>query len=567
MSAADEEYPKGYVAADRYEVVVRLGAGGMGSVYEAFDTKVERKVAIKFLAKELVNNTDLRKRFEREAKAAGRIDHDNVCTVSDWGLTDDGVPFLVMELLKGESLSDRLRRLGKLPVDQAIELMTEVLSALAAAHVQGIVHRDLKPDNIFLNQTSDGRERVKLVDFGIAKFIGGSGTATAHGALLGTLAYMSPEQAKGRASEIDHRTDIWAAGVILYEALTGIAPFGRETMAESLAAIINDDPAPVHMLDPSIPESVGLTIQHSMSKWPNERFGSAIEFAASLRGEPIATAQMSAYAAGAGSVSGSGVSTLPNRDVTGPQPFANSNVTVPATMVTSSGTVPSKLWLVVGAAIAGVVVLVGVGIAVAVGLSSDGETTTTVAAPPPPPPPSPPEAPTKASQPPEPEQPQESQEEVAASTPASVELRLQGLPEGSTVSFNGAPVQGGVVTGTAGQTGDLVVEAPEHATLRMPLALVSSGELDISDRLRPIAAAVPEAPETSDGHTKTTQTTARRETDRRTGSTGSQQRTGSYATGRSRSKVILDYGSEGHRSGGYARGRDRTKVSLDYPSQ
>lgn len=561
MSAIGDEYPKGYTTAGRYEVVRRLGAGGMGSVYEAFDTKVERKIAIKFLAKGLVNNEDLRKRFEREAKAAGRIDHDNVCAVTDWGLTDEEVPYLVMELLKGESLADRLKRIQMLPAEQAVELMVQALSALAAAHVQGIVHRDLKPDNIFLTQLSDGRERVKIVDFGIAKFIGGSGTATAHGAILGTLHYMSPEQAMGRAAEIDHRTDIWAAAVILYEMLTGIAPYGRDTMPESLAAIVNDSPAPVHHLDPSIPEHVGLAIQHAMSKLANERFGSAIEFSASLRGEVSVAAQASEYAANAsvGSASGSGVSTLPNRDQTGPQPFSNSNVTVPATMVTSHGATVPRLGLIIGA-IAGLVVLLGIGIVVVVAVAGGGDSESSAAVAPPPPPPA--KVPDPLSEPAE-ETPPEPEKQPA--TPEPVALKLTGLPEGSTASFNGAPIQDGHVRGEPGQTGELVVEAPGLDTLRMPLALARSGELDLSDRLQPVVAEAPEeapTPAKASGRTTTSGS-------RRASSSSSSRRSGSHSSGSRGSKVILDYGSGSgsRRSGGYVRGRDRTKVSLDYPSQ
>lgn len=534
MNERENEYPSGYTTAGRYEIVRCLSVGGMGSVYEGFDTKVDRKIAIKFLAKEFVDKKDIRRRFELEAKASGRIDHENVCAVTDWGVTDEGVPFLVMELLKGESLADRLKRTGKLPADQAIELMHQVLSALATAHAQGIVHRDLKPDNIFLSRVSNGRERVKLVDFGIAKFIGGTGTETAHGAVLGTLHYMSPEQARGRVAEVDHRTDIWAAGAIFYEMLTGVAPFGRGTTLASLTAIINYSPTPVHHLDPSIPEHVGVVIQQAMSKLIGERLGSAIEFTASLRGEARGPDETNAYYA-SGSASTSSDSQVSHRIETDPPLLSSSNVTVPATMVTTQKSPSVRQGLAI-AAVVGLVTLLGLGIVVGL-VSSRGVPGTAVA----PPPPSPPLA-KKLEPAVEPEEAPSPVTEGQTSALQPVELQLTGLPEGSTVTYNGALVPEGRVTGTEGERGDLVIEAPAHSNLRMPLTLESSGELDLSDRLQRLSDGTPEE--------RSKPAKASRNPAKRSGQRGSTRSNDHRRGGSSASKVNLGYGFRNSRPSG-----------------
>jgi serine/threonine-protein kinase len=461
LTEPDEIYPSGYRAAGRYELSRRLGVGGMGAVYEAFDVKVDRPVAVKILARGLASDPELRMRFEREAKAAGRIDHDNVCSVLDWGITDEGVPFLVMELLRGEPLEQLCQRQGTVPHERAVELMLQVLSALAAAHAQGIVHRDLKPENIFLVRTSDGAERIKLLDFGIAKFIGSSQKVTKQGIILGTLQYMSPEQAMGAANSIDHRTDIWAAGVILYEMLAGRAPFQRETVPESLAAIINDTPPRLVDLVPSVPRAVSDAVERAMAKKPEARFASAPELAAALRGEePPAAVERLVF----------DESTWPTADrpTPGPTMVSSPNVTALATTTTSPVPTPTRIRSILIALVVAVG-LIGGAIVVVVGVGGDDAgvpATVPIASTVPPGPAEPP--------------PVATQEPVAV---PPVVLRLVGLPDGARVSFDGAELRDARVAGLPGRSGELLVEAPGYRDLRLPITLATAGDLDLASRL------------------------------------------------------------------------------------
>jgi eukaryotic-like serine/threonine-protein kinase len=522
MVETNDTYPTGYKAAGRYEVVRQLGAGGMGAVYEAFDTKVDRPVALKFLAKGLANDADLRRRFEREAKAAGRIDHDNVCGVFDWGFTDEGVPFLVMELLRGEPVEHLCRRLGRLTPERAVELMLQVLSALAAAHAQGIVHRDLKPDNIFLVRTSDGSERVKLLDFGIAKFIGSTQNSTRQGILLGTLQYMSPEQASGASRSIDHRTDLWAVGVILYEMLTGAAPFQRETMPESLAAIITDTPPPIADLDPSIPKHVSDAVARAMAKKIDDRFDSAVELAAALRGEvPVDVDEGLAEAHTASAAPMLPADYSPTLE---PTMISSPNLTAMATMVTNPGrrSFGARNLVIVGVL---ALAVIGGGVGVALGVGDYGET-------------APPAARPASSEPlrhrPEPVSAPGPNAEPAPPAPSThpVELHLIGLPDGARVTFAGAAVSDARIVGTAGQSGELVVEAPGRPALVEALVLSANGELDLSGRF-------PRSRTADAGPANVVQSSG-------TSRTASAKRTPTKTTGHRPTKttVITDYSAE-----------------------
>ena len=210
---------------NNYEVRSIVGEGGMGAVYLAEHPFMGRKAAIKVLRPELAQDRGLVERFMNEARAANAIHHPNIIDIIDVGLLPSGVPYLMMEFLEGESLAKRIER-GRLTIAEAVDVATQTASALQAAHGKGIVHRDLKPDNLFL-VPDDGRPfgaRVKVLDFGIAKLRGelsGGGAKTQTGSVMGTPPYMSPEQCRGITEEIDHRTDIYALGIILYEMLAG----------------------------------------------------------------------------------------------------------------------------------------------------------------------------------------------------------------------------------------------------------------------------------------------------------------------------------------------------------
>src|SRR5215831_9078636 len=224
-----------------YEIVAPLGAGGMGEVYRARDPRLGRSVAIKVLPASLSKDPDRLKRFETEARAAGVLNHPNITTVYDIG-THDGFPYVVQELLEGETLRAELAG-GRLAPRTAIDYAIAIAQGLAAAHEKGIVHRDLKPDNLFV--TKDGR--VKILDFGLAKLVQPKDglltavpTVTLAGVALGTIGYMSPEQVRGLAT--DHRSDLFAFGAILYEMLIGQRPFQKQTEADTISAILTEEP-------------------------------------------------------------------------------------------------------------------------------------------------------------------------------------------------------------------------------------------------------------------------------------------------------------------------------------
>ena len=255
-----------------YEIHAAIGAGGMGEVYKAKDTHLDRTVAIKVLPPQFSADADRRARFEREAKTIAGLSHPHVCTLHDVGSTNtpqaaggDPVLYLVMEYLAGETLADRLRK-GPLPLGQALGLGAQIAAALAAAHRQGIVHRDLKPGNVMLVKAGAAWQ-AKLLDFGLAKLrepAGEGGAAlssiatqepmTARGAVLGTVPYMAPEQLEGK--ETDARTDIFAFGCVLYEMLTGLRAFEGSTGASIITAIMSAEPAPVSSLQPVTPPAL-----------------------------------------------------------------------------------------------------------------------------------------------------------------------------------------------------------------------------------------------------------------------------------------------------------------------
>jgi serine/threonine-protein kinase len=268
-----------------YEIIAALGAGGMGEVYRARDTRLDRDVAVKVLPKPFTYDPDRRARFTREAKAVAALSHPNILAIHDYG-TEQGVTFAVMELLEGETLRSRLVG-GAVPWRKAVEIAAAVADGLAAAHAKGIVHRDLKPANIFL--TADGR--VKVLDFGLAR-VGPpaappAGTATYHtphtdpGTVMGTAGYMAPEQVRGHPA--DARSDLFALGCVLYEMVTGQRAFARETNAETMTAILHDDPPEPAGSGKAVPPELARVIRHCLEKNPDERFESARDLAFRLR--------------------------------------------------------------------------------------------------------------------------------------------------------------------------------------------------------------------------------------------------------------------------------------------
>ena len=269
-----------------YEILAPLGAGGMGEVYRARDPRLGRDVAIKVLPDALRTDPERLRRFEQEARAAGALNHPNVLAVLDVG-THEGVPYVVSELLEGETLRERLRAGGLTPT-KAVECAIQIALGLAAAHEKGIVHRDLKPENLFL--TRDGR--VKILDFGLAKLrepaAGSEGASevptlaqtTEPGAILGTVGYMSPEQVRGFPA--DHRSDIFSLGAVLYEMLSKRRAFAGESAPEVLTAILKEDPPELASSDRNVPPALGRIVRRCLEKRPEDRFHSAHDLALAL---------------------------------------------------------------------------------------------------------------------------------------------------------------------------------------------------------------------------------------------------------------------------------------------
>src|SRR3954466_9861435 len=267
-----------------YEIQSPLGAGGMGEVYRARDTRLNRDVAIKILPASFSADPDRLQRFAQESRAAAALNHPNILSIYDIG-EDRGAPYVVSELLEGESLRERLRA-GPLSSRKALDYAQQIAKGLAAAHDKGIVHRDLKPENLFI--TSDGR--AKILDFGLAKFTHPETSvtddaptmqvATEAGTVMGTAGYMSPEQVRGKPT--DGRSDIFSFGAILYEMLSGKRAFHGDTAADTMSAILKEDPPDLSETNRNISPALERIVQHCLEKNPESRFHSASDIAFDL---------------------------------------------------------------------------------------------------------------------------------------------------------------------------------------------------------------------------------------------------------------------------------------------
>ncbi len=275
----------GRVIANRYRILALIGEGGMGAVYVAEHLLIGRKVAVKRLHPELASDEKAIARLEREARAAGSTGHENVVEILDLGFADDGAPFLVMEYLRGRSLAELLETHVQLAPERACRIAGQVLAALEAVHERGIVHRDLKPDNIILTRRRGDPEFVKVVDFGISKVRPVEGEApldlTRTGVMLGTPFYMSPEQARGMKT-LDHRLDLFAVGVILYESIGGQLPFEGENYHQLLQAILTGKHTPIRSLCSDLDAGLAAVIERSIALEPEDRFQTAREMRQAL---------------------------------------------------------------------------------------------------------------------------------------------------------------------------------------------------------------------------------------------------------------------------------------------
>jgi serine/threonine-protein kinase len=332
MSILNRTLPAvGEVLAGKYRIARKIGEGGMGVVFEAEHIRIRQRVAIKMLLPQVLDLPDVTSRFEREARAAGSLKSENTARVLDVDISEGGIPYMVMEFLDGQDLSDVLEKRGPLPIDVAVDYVLQACNAMAEAHASGIVHRDLKPSNLFL--TGGERGTVKILDFGISKVENDKDTrVTATQTVVGTPLYMSPEQIRS-AKHVDSRTDIWSLGIILYELLAGKTPFEGSTMAAG-AAICIDAPPPIGNFRQGVPPDLEDAIlvcleKDSTKRYPNvqslavaiARFGSGAVRAPDASQPNIVLPRPSQRsitdasgpvpAASAGSISGTGRQTMP----------------------------------------------------------------------------------------------------------------------------------------------------------------------------------------------------------------------------------------------------------------
>lgn len=272
----------GRIIGDKYRVTDLIGEGGMGTVYEAEHLTIGRRVAIKVLNRAHLGRREAVARFHQEARAAGAIGHPNICEIYDVGRLDDGAPYLVMERLHGSTLADRINLEGALPFEDVSSLLTQVLSALVAAHDKKIIHRDIKPENVFLTERVGCAPVVKILDFGISKTGSDQGdlSLTRTGMVMGTPFYMAPEQARGEP--IDHRVDIYACGVMLYEILTGRRPFLASNYNALVVQVLSAQPRDPREIRPAIPSAFVPVVFKALSKKREDRFDDAASFIEAL---------------------------------------------------------------------------------------------------------------------------------------------------------------------------------------------------------------------------------------------------------------------------------------------
>ena len=271
-----------------YRITRLIAEGGMSAVYEAVQLRLNQRLAVKVMARELSSNREALTRFHREAETTSRLRHPHLVTVVDFGTAPGGQPYMVMEYLEGTDLDHRIRQVGKLPLATAVHIAKQVASALAAAHDQGVVHRDLKPANVFLVELPGEPDFAKVLDFGISKVRAANTQLTKASSIIGTPNYMSPEQATGMLDEIDHRTDQWSLACIVWEMLAGRPPFASDDMSAVFYQVIHLEPQPLRKQAPDLPAAVEAVLRRALSKDMADRFASIRDFAAALASEASA---------------------------------------------------------------------------------------------------------------------------------------------------------------------------------------------------------------------------------------------------------------------------------------
>jgi serine/threonine-protein kinase len=272
----------GIIIKDSYHLTSLLGKGGMSSVYEAMQINLGRLVAVKVMAREMASHDEALIRFRREAEVTSRLGHPGIVNVFDFGVLEDGRPYIVMEHLKGQDLEQRLAQVRSLSLSETIRIMKQVSSALIAAHAKGIIHRDLKPANIFLHNLEGGVDFPKILDFGISKIKASTVKITHASVAMGTPFYMAPEQAMGKVDDIDHRTDQWAIACIVWELLSGKPPFVGEDVMSVLHQVVSVPPSASLSQVAGVPAGVEMMLRRALSKNQEDRYHSMDDFMAAL---------------------------------------------------------------------------------------------------------------------------------------------------------------------------------------------------------------------------------------------------------------------------------------------
>ncbi len=292
----------GTILGGAYRLERLIGEGGMGSVYEASHTRLPRRFAVKLLNADVLSNREVFERFQREAEIASSLGDDHIVQVVDFNYTEDGVPYMVLELLVGEDLADRLETRGRMSLAQTATILEQISGALEVAHQHGIVHRDLKPQNLFLVRNRQRDDFVKILDFGISKVLHAPSLATKTGAVFGTPYYMSPEQAEGRQSDIDARTDIFAMGAIMYECLAGRRAFDANSLPSALYQVCHLEPPSLREAAPEVPPTIEQVLSFAMAKRRDERYPDirtmCDDFLRAANGQPTLASQRAAPAPG-----------------------------------------------------------------------------------------------------------------------------------------------------------------------------------------------------------------------------------------------------------------------------
>lgn len=459
----------------KYDIARVIGRGGMGTVYEAVNSTIGKRVALKVIDASMAQNGDAVARFQREARAASAVESAHIVQIFDSGTTDDGVPYLVMELLRGEDLGCRIRRCGRLELSEALRVVAQLLRGLRRAHEAGIVHRDLKPDNVFLVERDDDPMFAKILDFGISKMArpgdAPARTLTRQGTVLGTPFYMSPEQAQALA-DVDGRTDLWAVGAILYECLTGRPPHGGGSYEQVIVNICMKDADDVRIHNPGVDEPLARVIARSLCRDRDGRFATASEFLEALvdaSGNVLSSRAARASLGASPSARPTATSTPSGRTPPGAVHPLDATLDARADAPSRVGwsTVPSRRAgparrLYAGAA---VVLLAGTVGAVAYHRQHGA----------------PPVAPTQAS---------------------SVEIELKSRVAGARFWVDGVEVMDGRLRGTKGEHKKVRVEAPGYVALDSDIVLDPSAldvSLDPAPAAAPAIAPAPPEPSTEPG--------------------------------------------------------------------